>query len=68
MRGFSEICMLKKCNAVMKVEKSNYETPVALVTHIKAEGIICVSKYMQFGSDNSSGNIDDDDVIDGGSF
>ena len=52
----------------MKMEKSNYESPVTSVIHVRTEGFICVSKYMQFGSDNSSGNIDDDDVVDGGSF
>ncbi len=52
----------------MKVEKSNYESPVTSVIHVRTEGFICVSNYMQFGSGNSSGNIDDDDVVDGGSF
>ena len=52
----------------MKVEKSNYESPVTSVIHVRTEGSICVSNYMQFGSGNSSGNIDDDNVIDGGSF
>lgn len=53
----------------MNFEKTNYESPVTSVILVSAGGFICASKYMQFGSGNASGNIDDDDVIIyGGSF
>lgn len=52
----------------MKVEKYNYESPVTSVIPVRTEGFICVSNLMQFGSGNSSGSIDDSDVVDGGSF
>ena len=68
MGGFSEICMNKQCITVMKVEKSYYESPVTWVIHVRTEGFVCVSNYMKFGSGNSSGSIDDEDVYDGGNF
>lgn len=52
----------------MRIEESNYESPVTSVILVSAGGFICASKYMQFGSGNASGIIDDDDVVYGGSF
>ncbi len=52
----------------MKIEKSNYKSPATSVILVSAGGFICASKYMQFGSGNASGIIDDDDVVYGGSF
>ena len=52
----------------MKEEKSIYESPVTSVIDVRMEGFICQSRGMKFGSNNSSGNFDDDDVIYGGSF
>jgi len=52
----------------MNTKRINYERPEASVIQIKLEGVICVSKYMQFGDDNSSGSINDGSIINGGSF
>ena len=52
----------------MKVEKSRYKSPEASVIHAEGGWLICVSQYMQFGSGNASGDIDDYNVVNGGSF
>ena len=66
MRGFSDFCVVKI--AVMKVKRSYYESPETVVVPVRTEGFICMSNYMQFGSGNASGSIDDNDIFDGGSF
>ena len=49
----------------MKAEKNIFEFPLTMVMNVRAEGVVCGSNTpMKFGSDNSSGSIDDDDVID----
>ena len=52
----------------MKVEKTNYVSPATLVIHVRTVGLICDSRYMKFGSSNTSGDIDDENVVYGGSF
>ena len=52
----------------MKVKRSYYESPETVVVPVRTEGFICMSNYMQFGSGNASGSIDDNDIFDGGSF
>ena len=55
----------------MHTEKTRYESPMASVTEVRTEGFLCASEYtrqMKFGAPNLSGDIDDDDVFDGGSF
>jgi len=52
----------------MKTEKTYYECPETFVIQCQTEGFICLSNYMQFGSGNSSGSIDDGNIVDGGSF
>jgi len=62
--NFAAVLNLK----IMNTKRINYERPEASVIQIKLEGVICVSKYMQFGDDNSSGSINDGSIINGGSF
>ena len=52
----------------MKAEKHYYEGPITSVIEIRTEGLLCGSNYMKFGSGNASGDINDEDVVDGGTF
>jgi len=49
--------------------KFDYETPSAQIIFLSPEGVMCGSyREMNFGEDNQSGSISDDDIFDGGSF
>lgn len=65
MRGFSEICIVK--NSVM-VERKNYQRPETSVLDVRMEAFICLSNQMKFGSGNSSGSIEDENIVNGGDF
>ena len=53
----------------MKTEKTNYQCPLTSAVNIGMEGLICFSEVMMFGTeDNTSGVINDENIIDGGSF
>ena len=59
----------KMQGAFMNTEKTNYQCPLTSVVNIGTEGLICFSKTMLFGTeDNTSGVINDENIIDGGSF
>ena len=61
--------LAKYQGAFMKTEKTNYQCPLTSVVNIGTEGLICISKTMLFGTeDNTSGVINDENIIDGGSF
>lgn len=53
-----------------KENKTTYSPPFAKVIEIKPRSIICASGYgVEFGRSGGAGSdIDEDDVIDGGSF
>ena len=65
MVGFSEICIVK--NSVM-VERKNYQRPETSVLDVLMEGFICLSNYMKFGSGNTAGSIEDENIVNGGDF
>jgi len=53
----------------MNTEKTNYQCPLTSAVNIGMEGLICFSKTMLFGTeDNTSGDINDENIINGGSF
>lgn len=52
----------------MNTEKTFYERPLTAVIDLRTEGLLCGSNYMKFGSGNASGEINDEDVVDGGTF
>ena len=53
----------------MNWEKKYYERPVTTVIDVKSAGVICTSIVnMSFGNNNRSGNIDDEDIYEGGIF
>ena len=65
MRGFSEICIVK--NSVM-AERKNYLKPKTSVLDVRMEAFICLSNYMKFGSGNTAGSIEDENIVIGGDF
>lgn len=65
MRGFSEICIVK---ISVMVERKNYQRPETSVLDVRMEAFICLSNQMKFGSGNSSGSIEDENIVNGGDF
>ena len=65
MRGFSEICIV--IISVM-IERNNYQRPEASVLDVRMEAFISLSNQMKFGSGNTSGNIEDENIVNGGDF
>ena len=59
--------MNKNQTSTMKLKES-YKSPELFSIDLKSEGIICSSTYMEFGSDNASGFIGDENLFDGGEF
>ena len=68
MQGFSEICISQKCITVMEFEKTSYQRPETSVLDVRMEAFICLSNQMKFGSGNSSGSIEDENIVNGGDF
>ncbi len=53
----------------MITEKTNYLCPMSSVVNIGMEGLVCFSKGMMFGTEgNTSGVINEENIIDGGTF
>lgn len=50
------------------VERKIYQRPETSVLDVRMEAFICLSNYMKFGSGNTSGNIEDGDIVNGGEF
>lgn len=50
------------------VERNNYQRPETSVLDVRMEAFICLSNYMKFGSGNTSGNIEDENIVNGGDF
>ncbi|MCR5018111.1 MAG: hypothetical protein K6A64_04885 [Bacteroidales bacterium] len=50
------------------VERKNYLKPETSVLDVRMEAFICLSNQMKFGSGNTSGSIEDEDIVNGGEF
>jgi len=50
------------------VERKNYQRPETSVLDVRMETFICLSNQMKFGSGNSSGSIEDENIVNGGDF
>ena len=50
------------------IERNNYQRPEASVLDVRMEAFISLSNQMKFGSGNSSGSIEDENIVNGGDF
>ena len=49
-------------------ERKNYFKPETSVLDVRMEAFICLSNYMKFGSGNTAGSIEDENIVIGGDF
>ena len=49
-------------------ERKNYLKPKTSVLDVRMEAFICLSNYMKFGSGNTAGSIEDENIVNGGDF
>lgn len=62
------IWMLKHVRT-MKTSRLPYENPDLRSFEFRYQGALCQSRrMMKFGPEDTPGNIDDEDIVDGGSF
>ena len=52
----------------MRFEKTSYQRPETSVLDVRMEAFICLSNQMKFGTGNSSGSIEDENIVNGGDF